>query len=214
MARAASRPEIFPLLAASLGLAGIVTITAPAWAGCPPDPRPTGNCLQFGQSALTVDNYGHFDWRASKGQAASADDFISPSASYHLCVWDEQHLVVAADIPTQPACPGGSCWNDSGDDVQNYVDRSGENGDIRLLNFQGSDSDQTTLHARVFVNGGIILPVTGDGVIVQASRDDNGKCFEGFVPADDFKLDDKAAFVAKSQIDLPPAPTASDTTEQ
>ena len=46
------------------------------------------------------------------------------------------------------------------------------------------------------VIGGIILPVNG-GVVVQLTRTDNDTCFESFLPADSFTLDDKAEFAGK-----------------
>lgn len=169
---------------------------AQAAAGCPPTPREEGLCLPVGQTSLAIDAYGHFDWRASRGASATTEEFVDSAAAYQLCVWDQEHLVVAADIPADSECRGTSCWSERDSAGWRYQDDVGANGDIRLLDFTGSDNDRTRLRAVVFVIGGIILPVNG-GVIVQIARNDNQTCFESFIPADAFTLDDKAAFAAK-----------------
>jgi len=182
------------VIASMLLLAAAVAPSA-AHAGCPPTPRPSEECLPIGHTSLAIDAYGNFDWRASRGSAATNDEFVSAAASYQLCAWDQEHLVVAADIPANSECRGQSCWS-TREDGWRYHDDVGANGDIRLLDFTGSDENRTKLHAQTFVIGGIILPVTG-GVIVQIARNDNATCFESFLPADAFTLDDKAAFAAR-----------------
>jgi hypothetical protein len=192
--RRAGSPSLLTATLAAAALAAAL-MPASASAGCPPTPREQGQCLPVGQTSLSIDAYGHFEWRASRAAAATADEFVDSAASYQLCAWDEEHLVVAADIPAGSECRGMTCWNKR-DTTWRYSDDVGANGDIRVLDFTGSDEDRTKLHTVTMVIGGIILPVNG-GVVVQLARTDNDTCFESFIPADSFSLDDKAAFAAK-----------------
>jgi hypothetical protein len=121
-------------------------------------------------------------------------------------MWDEEHLVVAADIPPNAECDENSCWSAS---EPRYRDELGINGDIHLLDFSRSNSDETRLHALTMVVGGIILPVKGEA-IVQWLRTDTGACLESFVPADAFTRDDKFAFAAKFTAPSDSAATGGD----
>jgi hypothetical protein len=169
---------------------------APALAGCPPTPRAEGECLPVGQTSISIDFYGDFEWRASRAASSSVAEFVDDAAAYQLCMWDQEHLVVAADIPAGAECRGASCWSERSESSWRYSDDVGANGDVRVLDFTASDDDRTKLAAKVFVIGGIILPVTG-GAIVQMTRTDNDTCFESILPADSFTIDDKAAFAAR-----------------
>jgi len=164
-----------------------------ALAGCPPTPGAPELCEPLGQTSLAIDADGRFEWRASRGPADSAAQFVDPAGDYKLCVWDEEHLVVAADMPPNTECDGSSCWSAS---APRYRDEFGTNGDIHLLDFSRSNSDETRLHALTMVVGGIILPVNG-GAIVQLFRTDTAACLESFVPADAFTRDDKFAVAAR-----------------
>lgn len=152
-----------------------------AEAGCPPAPRAPESCAAFGQSGVAIDASGQFDWTASQGPPASADEFVDPAARYQLCAWDEQRLVVAADILPGADCDGASCWSGRGPTTRVYRDDRGANGDVRLLEFHASDRARTGLHVFTVVIGGINLPVTG-GVVVQLLRVDTDTCVESFVP--------------------------------
>lgn len=196
-----SRRPALRVLAAALAvpaLAGVLATATAAVAGCPPEPMPPDACGQFGRSALRIDAYGNFEWRASRGPAPGA--FFDPAASYLLCAWDQERLVVAADIPEGAECPGGSCWSEdrAGDDV--YRDEAGANGDIRELELGTGETGESRIRARGLVIGGVILPVAG-GVIVQAVRTGSPDCLESFLPAESFTLDDKAAFAAKFDVE-------------
>jgi hypothetical protein len=178
----------------------LVPLASPALAGCPPEPRSQEACGSFGQTRLAMDAYGHFDWRASQGPATNLADYADPSATLKLCAWDEERLVVAADILADAECPGGSCWSQSDRQTRRYRDEPGANGDVRLFDFTGSDSSRTKLRTQTTVVGGIILPVLG-GVIVQMLNTNTGACLESFVPAESFTLDDRAAFAARFSLD-------------
>jgi hypothetical protein len=175
--------------------AALLAPPSPAVAGCPPEPWPTGSCGSFERTSLAMDAYGHFDWQASRGPATSVDAFVDPTETLKLCVWDEERLVVAADILADAECPGGSCWSERDRWTRRYRDEAGANGDVRLFDFRGSDSSQTRLKAQTTVVGGLILPVIG-GAIVQVVNMNSGECLESFVPAEAFTIDDKAAFAA------------------
>ena len=167
-----------------------------ALAGCPPEPWGQDNCGSFSKTSIAMDAYGNVDWRGSGGPASRAAEFSDPSSTYKLCIWDEERLVVAADIEADAECPGGSCWTDQDGKTRRYRDEAGANGDIRAFDFTGSDATSSKLHAQTLVIGGINLPVVG-GMIAQLVRMDTGACLESFVPTDAFTIDDKAAFVAK-----------------
>ena len=189
-----SRAGRFAFAVSAAALA-VLASTGPAAAGCPPTPKSQEQCLPIGQTSLEIDAYGNFEWKASRGSSASAEEFVDDSASYQLCAWDEEHLVVAADIPAGSECRGASCWSRKKDSWR-YSDDVGANGDIRILDFTGSNDNSTKLRAVTMVIGGIILPVTG-GVVVQITRTDNDTCFESFIPADSFRRDDKAEFAGR-----------------
>lgn len=185
------------LVPASLAIAAaVLASSSPALAGCPPEPWPQESCASFDRTSLAIDAEGAFDWKASEGPAAGVARFADPSASYRLCAWDEERLVVAADIPAGAECPGGSCWKRPSPGSRSYTDRSGDNGDIRSFEISGSPSSPAKLRAHTTVIGGIILPVVG-GVVVQVVNTDTGACLESFVPADAFTRDDKANFAAR-----------------
>ena len=179
-------------------LSGVLTvaISVPCWAGCPPTPRDAALCRPLGQTSLTSNAYGDFVWRAARGDSTSVEEFVSPDAAYQLCAWDEQKLVIAADIPVSAACSDDSCWSERKDGTWRYEDKTGANGDIRRLDFTGSDESRTSIRAEVLVIGGIVLPVTGD-IIVQVLRTDTELCLESVAPVESYTRDDKAAFAAK-----------------
>lgn len=186
-------------LALVAAFAGPVLALAPAsLAGCPPEPMPPGACAEFARSSLRLDAYGDFDWRASRGPASGS--ILDPEAPILLCAWDQERLVLAADIPAGAECPGGSCWSEdaAGDPV--YRDDAGANGDVRALDTGENVDGKATIRARGLVIGGLILPLT-EGVIVQALRPGSTECLESFLPAESFTLDDKAAFAAKFDLD-------------
>lgn len=187
-----------PVSALALVAALVVAAASPARAGCPPTPWDQGTCLSFGRSSLAIDASGNVDWRASRGASATAAAFGGDTDVYQFCIWDEDHLVVAADIPAGAECPGGSCWSlEAG---VGYEDDAGVNGDIRALAFTPSDTSRTKLRVTTFVVGGINLPVAG-GVIAQLVRNGGESCFEGFLPAESFTLDDRAAFAASFDVE-------------
>jgi hypothetical protein len=189
-------------LAAALAVTATTLVCSPALAGCPPEPWPQEACASFGRTTLAIDAAGNFDWKAAEGPEANAARFVDPSASYRLCAWDEERLVVAADIPADAECPGGSCWSGRERKSRTYTDEAGANGDVRSLELTGSAASPTRLRAEATVIGGLILPMAG-GVIVQMMNTDSGACLESFVPADAFTRDDKAAFAARFQADRP-----------
>jgi len=189
-------------LAASLAVSATVFVCSPAHAGCPPEPWPQESCTSFGRTTLAMDAAGNFDWKASEGPKADAARFVDPSAPYRLCAWDADRLVVAADIPADTECPGGSCWSGRERKSRTYTDDAGANGDVRSLELTGSTGSATKLRAQTTVIGGLILPM-GGGVIVQLVNMDSGACLESFVPADAFTRDDKAAFAARFQVERP-----------
>lgn len=181
--------------AVALTGAAVVLAATTASAGCPPTPRAQELCESFQQTSLTIDASGRFDWRASKGPQTGAAGFVDSEASYQLCAWDQEHLVVAADIPAGAVCDESTCWAERSSTSWRYFDECGANGDIRLFDILGTDTYTTKVRALTMVVGGIILPVDG-GVIVQLVRTDTQACLESFIPADAFTLDDKAAFAA------------------
>src|SRR4029079_8699101 len=89
----------------------VVLPAVSARAGCAPTPPSPELCASLGQTSLAIDANGRFEWRASHAPADSATRFADPAGDYKLCVWDEEHLVVAADIPPDAECDGRSCWN-------------------------------------------------------------------------------------------------------
>lgn len=188
------------LTALAFAFAVAVLPASAALAGCPPEPWGQDQCGSFAQTSIAMDAYGHVDWRASKGPASSAAEFSDPSSTYKLCAWDEERLVVAADIAADAECPGGSCWTDQDGRTRRYRDEAGANGDIRVFDFTGSDAASSKLHAQTLVIGGLNLPIVG-GLIVQLVRVDTGACLESFVPTDAFTIDDKAGFAAKFSAD-------------
>jgi hypothetical protein len=167
-----------------------------ALAGCPPEPWGKNDCGSFTQTSIAMDAYGSVDWRGSNGPASRVAEFSDPSSAYKLCIWDEERLVVAADIEADSECPGGSCWTDQDGKTRRYRDEAGANGDIRAFDFTGSDAAASRLHAQTLVIGGINLPVVG-GLIAQLVRMDTGACLESFVPTDAFTIDDQAGFTAR-----------------
>ena len=72
-----------PSVAAGIAIAALAAMLAPAPAnaGCPPTPREQDLCLPVGQTSLSMDAYGHFEWRASRASAATADEFVDSAAS-------------------------------------------------------------------------------------------------------------------------------------
>ncbi len=187
------------LLSAAL-TAAIALAAVPSWAGCPPTPREGQLCRPFGQTSLRSNAYGEFVWRAARGDSTSVEEFVDPDAAYQLCAWDEAKLVIAADIPAATECADGSCWSEREDGGWRYEDKAGANGDLRRLDFTGSDESRTKLHAEVMVIGGIVLPVTG-GIIVQVLRTDTALCLESVAPVDSYTIDDKDAFAATFDVE-------------
>lgn len=180
--------------------AAIVLTALPSWAGCPPTPREAELCRPFGQTSLRSNAYGEFVWRAARGDSTSVEEFVDPDGVYQLCAWDENKLVIAADIPAAAECADGSCWSEREDGGWRYEDKAGANGDLRRLDFTGSDESLTKIRAEVMVIGGIILPVTGD-IIVQMLRTDTTLCLESFAPAASYTIDDKDAFAATFDVE-------------
>lgn len=188
-----------------VALASVLLETS-ALAGCPQTPGAPELCESLGQTSIAINADGRFEWRASRGPADSAAQFVDPAGDYRLCVWDEDHLVVAADIPPNAECDGNSCWSASD---SRYRDELGTNGDIHLLDFSRSNRDETRLHAVTMVVGGINLPVTG-GAIVQLFRTDTEACLESVVPVDASTSNDKLAFVARLTAPSDSTSTAGD----
>ncbi len=188
------------ILLSGLLTAAISAAAIPCWAGCPLAPRESQLCRPFGQTSLRSNATGGFVWRATRGASTTVEEFLDPNALYQLCAWDEAKLVIAADIPADAACPGGSCWSERDDGSWRYEDETGANGDVRRLDFTASDDSHTKIRADVMVIGGIILPVTGD-IIVQVLRPDTGLCLESFAPVDSYTSDDKGAFAASFDVE-------------
>lgn len=188
-----------------IGTLPFVVAVNSATAGCPPTPRPQEQCQSFQRTSLTIEASGRFDWRAWQGPGTDPASFVDPEASYQLCAWDQEHLVVAADIPGNADCEERTCWSPRGVSEWRYFDECGANGDIRLFDISATEATATKLRALTMVVGGIILPVT-DGIIVQIVRNDTGTCMESFIPAEGFTVDDKAAFAGSFDADAPPLP--------
>lgn len=174
-----------------------------AWAGCPPTPPEGRLCRPFGQTSLRSNAYGEFVWSAAHGDATSVEELVDPDAAYQLCAWDEEKLVIAADIPAAAECADGSCWSERKDGGWRYEDKPGANGDVRRLDFTGSDESHTKIRAEVTVIGGIVLPVAGD-IIVQVLRTDTTLCLESVAPVDSYTVDDKDAFAATFDVEASP----------
>jgi hypothetical protein len=178
----------------------IASTAVPASAGCPPMPREAQLCRALGQTSLRSHASGAFVWRAAHGESTSVEEFVDPDTAYQLCAWDEEKLVIAADIPAATECTDGSCWSERDDDAWRYDDEAGANGDIRRLDFTASDEARTKIRAEVLVIGGIVLPVIGD-IIVQMLRTDTGLCLESVAPADSHTISDKHAFAAAFDVE-------------
>ena len=180
--------------------AAIALAAVPSWGGCPPTPWEAQLCRPFGQTSLRSNASGEFVWRAAHGDSTSVEEFVDPDAAYQLCAWDEEKLVIAADIPAATECAEGSCWSEREDGGWRYEDKVGAHGDLRRLDFTGSDESRTKLRADVMVIGGIVLPVTG-GIIVQVLRTDTMLCLESFAPVDSYTIDDKDAVAATFDVE-------------
>src|SRR5262245_44408807 len=128
--RSRIRTVLIGTLTAAIALAAV-----PSWAGCPPTPRDSQLCRPFGQTSLRSNAGGAFVWSAARGDSTSVEELVDPDAAYQLCAWDEEKLVIAADIPAGAECADGSCWSERKDGAWRYDDQAGANGDVRRLDF-------------------------------------------------------------------------------
>ena len=77
---------------------------------------------------------GRFDWK--NGAATDIEDFGDPVAgtpSYHWCVYDEDGLVLGAEIRGGGTCDGKPCWKKSGATKFQYKSKSGDADGVAQL---------------------------------------------------------------------------------
>lgn len=70
---------------------------------------------------------GRYDWKS--GAATDVTDFGDPvngTPSYHWCVYDDEDLVLGAEIPGGGTCDGKPCWKAVGSTKFQYKSKNGD----------------------------------------------------------------------------------------
>ncbi len=116
--------------------------------GCTEHCTPSGGCTDLplagcrssapGRSKIQLRNdtkniadnkkdQGRYDWK--NGNATDVADFGDPvngTPSYHWCVYDNEGLVLGAEIPGGGTCDGKPCWKSAGSTKFQYKSKNGD----------------------------------------------------------------------------------------
>ncbi len=148
--------------------------------GCRTTVGPGKSSLRIANSA--DDSKDALLWKWGSGEATSIADLGAPTdvsgASYKLCVYDDDGLLMSADAPAGGTCGSKPCWKSTKKGFT-YIDRDRTPSGIQKLILQGGADGQAKINLK---GGGAtlddpVLPVNALPVTVQLKNTD-GVCWD------------------------------------
>jgi hypothetical protein len=153
--------------------------------------------LQLKDNADNSKDSGQYAWGA--GAATNVAEFKDPvntaGVGYRLCVYDEDGLVAAHEVPSQGTCDGKPCWKASGTKGFQYASKSATVDGVAQVKLGSGDAGKAKVSMKLKSKlGNFIappLPLAEPTVKAQLVIDDGGApvCFETAFPAPATKND-------------------------
>jgi hypothetical protein len=186
--------------------------------GCTSHCTPSGDCTDLplagcrtgaaGRSKIQLRNdtknvadnkkdQGRYDLKS--GAATDLEEFGDPVAgtpSYHWCVYDDEGLVLGAEVPGGGTCDGKPCWKKAGSTKFRYKSKTGDADGIAQLKLTAGVDGKASIGLKGKSKlGNFVAPhlMPLDGTVVSQLVVENGVdslCFETTFPTAG-KNDDK-----------------------